>query len=183
MVSHPGHIHTKPDDTSSQITALECQGLTKRFGQVNAIAGLDLRVLPGQIVALLGPSGCGKTTALRLIAGFEQPDEGVITVGGRQVCQPGYAMPPEKRNVGMVFQEGALFPHLTVAQNVAYGLPRGNGREKRVGDVLRLVGLDGLGDRMPHELSGGQQDRKSTRLNSSHALISYAVFCLKKKKK
>ena len=159
MVSHTGHIHAKPDDTGSQTAALECQGLTKRFGQVKAIAGLDLRVLPGQIVALLGPSGCGKTTALRLIAGFEQPDEGVITLGGRQVCQPGYAMPPEKRNVGMVFQEGALFPHLTVAQNVAYGLPRGNGREKRVGDVLDLVGLDGLGDRMPHELSGGQQQR------------------------
>ena len=156
---HSGNNHMQSADTGSQQAALECRGLTKRFGQVQAIAGLDLTVLPGQVVALLGPSGCGKTTALRLVAGFEQPDEGSITVGGRQVCQPGYAMPPEQRNVGMIFQEGALFPHLTVAQNVAYGLSRGNGREKRVGEVLDLVGLDGLGRRMPHELSGGQQQR------------------------
>lgn len=159
MVSHPSHTHIQPEDTASQLAALECQGLAKRFGQVQAISGLDLRVLPGQIVALLGPSGCGKTTALRLIAGFEQPDEGSISVGGRQVYQPGYAKPPEQRNVGMVFQEGALFPHLTVAQNVAYGLSRGNGRNERVEEVLELVGLDGLGRRMPHELSGGQQQR------------------------
>ena len=153
------HRHPQPEDFGSQQAALECDGLAKQFGQVQAIVGLDLTVMPGQIVALLGPSGCGKTTALRLIAGFEQPDGGSISVGGRQVCQPGYAMPPEQRNVGMVFQEGALFPHLTVAQNVAYGLPRGNGRDKRVEEVLELVGLDGLGRRMPHELSGGQQQR------------------------
>jgi len=154
-----GHGHPQPEDFGSQQAALECHGLTKQFGQVQAIVGLDLTVMPGQVVALLGPSGCGKTTALRLIAGFEQPDGGSISVGGRQVCQPGYAMPPEQRNVGMVFQEGALFPHLTVAQNVAYGLSRGNGRDKRVEEVLELVGLDGLGRRMPHELSGGQQQR------------------------
>ncbi len=82
---HSGHNHMQPEDTGSQQAALECRGLTKRFGQVQAIAGLDLTVLPGQVVALLGPSGCGKTTALRLIAGFEQPDEGSIRVGGRQV--------------------------------------------------------------------------------------------------
>ena len=153
------HGHPQPEDFGSQQAALECDGLAKQFGQVQAIVGLDLTVMPGQVVALLGPSGCGKTTALRLIAGFEQPDGGSISVGGRQVCQPGYAMPPEQRNVGMVFQEGALFPHLTVAQNVAYGLSRGNGRDKRVEEVLELVGLDGLGRRMPHELSGGQQQR------------------------
>ena len=153
------HGHPQPEDFGSEQAALECHGLAKQFGHVQAIVGLDLTVMPGQVVALLGPSGCGKTTALRLIAGFEQPDGGSISVGGRQVCQPGYAMPPEQRNVGMVFQEGALFPHLTVAQNVAYGLSRGNGRDKRVEEVLELVGLDGLGRRMPHELSGGQQQR------------------------
>ena len=153
------HGHPQPEDFGSQQAALECDGLAKQFGQVQAIVGLDLTVMPGQIVALLGPSGCGKTTALRLIAGFEHPDGGSISVGGRQVCKPGYALPPEQRNVGMVFQEGALFPHLTVAQNVAYGLSRGNGRDKRVEEVLELVGLDGLGRRMPHELSGGQQQR------------------------
>ena len=105
-----------PDGTGG--TALECIGLTKRFGEVEAVAGLDLSVKSGKTLALLGPSGCGKTTALRLIAGFERPDAGVIVVGGRPVSSPAVFQPPEKRRVGMVFQEGALFPHLTVEQNV-----------------------------------------------------------------
>jgi iron(III) transport system ATP-binding protein len=141
------------------LVALECRGLVKRFGNVPAVDGLDLTVPPGWVLALLGPSGCGKTTALRLIAGFEEPDAGAITLGGRLVCGPGKNVPPEKRWVGMVFQEGALFPHLTVEQNISYGLPRVHRRNGKTEEVLALVGLSGLGHRMPHELSGGQQQR------------------------
>lgn len=147
------------DGRALRPAVLECSGLTKRFGDVQALSGFDLTVEPGQIVALLGPSGCGKTTALRLIAGFEQPDTGTIIIGDRAVNGPGYSTPPEQRNLGMVFQEGALFPHLNVAQNIAYGLPKGDERTSRVNEVLALVGMTGMGMRMPHELSGGQQQR------------------------
>ena len=138
---------------------MECAGLTKRFGEVDAINGVGLAVHQGKVLALLGPSGCGKTTTLRIIAGFDQPDAGTISIGGRAVFLPGQAIPPEKRRVGMVFQDGALFPHLTVEQNVAFGLPNGSGRNDRVREVLDLVDLGTLGHRMPHELSGGQQQR------------------------
>ena len=123
------------------------------------MAGLDLAVASGKILALLGPSGCGKTTLLRLIAGFEQPDEGQIAVGASVVSSPAGSLPPEKRRIGMVFQEGALFPHLTVEQNIGYGLPKDSGRSRRIGEALDLVGLLGLSRRLPHELSGGQQQR------------------------
>jgi iron(III) transport system ATP-binding protein len=126
---------------------------------VRAVQQLDLTVRRGQVVALLGPSGCGKTTALRLIAGFEAPDAGTILIGGRTVFGPRQRVPPEQRRVGMVFQEGALFPHLTVAQNIAYGLSRDHQRNGCVSEVLDLVGLRGLEHRMPHQLSGGQQQR------------------------
>ena len=138
---------------------LECTGVTKRFGEVEAVAGLNLAVEPGKIVALLGPSGCGKTTLLRLIAGFEQPDAGRIAVEGRIVSSPGSSLPPERRRIGMVFQEGALFPHLTVEQNVGYGLYKDADRSWRIAEALELVDLLELGRRMPHELSGGQQQR------------------------
>ncbi len=109
------------------------------------------------MVTLLGPSGCGKTTALRVIAGFES-GSGSIEIHGRTVLDATTFVPPEKRNVGMVFQDYALFPHMTVGSNVGYGLPRGD-RTRRVGEVLELVGLIGLENRMPNELSGGQQQR------------------------
>jgi len=135
---------------------LEC--VTKRFGDVSAVDGASLCVDRGEVVALLGPSGCGKTTLLRLIAGFERPDAGVVEVDRRTVAGPGAWTPPERRRVGMVFQDYALFPHLTVTANVGFGLPR-RLRPSRVPELLDIVGLDGLGGRYPHELSGGQQQR------------------------
>ena len=159
MANIDGHPTGATGREAAEELALECRGLIKRFGGVEAVAGLHLSVKRGQILALLGPSGCGKTTSLRLIAGFEQPSEGSIVIGGRTMSTPGIAVPPEQRRVGMVFQEGALFPHLSVEQNIGYGLPKDAGRKRRVDEMLDLVGMSGLGGRMPHELSGGQQQR------------------------
>ncbi len=139
--------------------AIRCVGVTKRFGYTIAASKVDLTLDQGKFLVLLGPSGCGKTTLLRLIAGFETPDAGAIEISGQMVVGPGVFVPPERRRVGMVFQHYALFPHLNVAQNIAYGLPKGEDRERRVSEVLKLVGLVGLEGRMPHELSGGQQQR------------------------
>ena len=141
------------------VLMLDCLDVSKRFGDVAALDGFTMEIPQGQIVALLGPSGCGKTTALRLIAGFSRPDEGSISIAGEAMADARRTVPPEKRRVGMVFQEGALFPHLTVEQNIAYGLSREDDRSQRVEEVLRMTGLEGLNRRMPYELSGGQQQR------------------------
>jgi iron(III) transport system ATP-binding protein len=133
-------------------------GVSKRFGAVAAVESADLCVERGEFVALLGPSGCGKTTLLRLVAGFEEPDAGEVKIGDRVVADASTWVVPERRRVGMVFQDYALFPHLTVAENVGFGLPRRE-RSARVPIVLALVDLCGLGGRYPHELSGGQQQR------------------------
>jgi iron(III) transport system ATP-binding protein len=138
--------------------ALHCNGVSKAFGETRALDGFDLDVRRGQVLALLGPSGCGKTTALRVIAGLETPDAGTIEIGGRLVAGPGVGVPAEKRRVALMFQDFALFPHMNVAANVAYGLPKGVNRA-RVAELLTLVRLEGLEQRMPHELSGGQQQR------------------------
>jgi iron(III) transport system ATP-binding protein len=141
--------------------ALRCGGVTKRFGSVLAVDAVDLEVARGEFVALLGPSGCGKTTLLRIVAGLERPDAGIVEVDGAIVDGPAVHVPPEERAVGMVFQAYALFPHLDVRANLAFGLSalERRVREERVDEVLALVGLDGLGGRMPSELSGGQQQR------------------------
>jgi iron(III) transport system ATP-binding protein len=136
---------------------IRARGLSKAYDKVVALDEFSLDVWEGSLLTLLGPSGCGKTTALRVIAGFEQAT-GTVEIRGRQVLGPDVFVPPEKRRVGMVFQDYALFPHKTVAGNVAFGLSRSEG-QARVGEVLELVGLSRLGDRMPNELSGGQQQR------------------------
>ena len=147
-------------DPVSGHNALELSGLYKAFRDTQAVAGVNLDVRRGEILCLLGPSGCGKTTTLRLIAGFDAPDAGSIRIAGRTVYGPGVNESPEKRRVGMVFQEGALFPHLTVAQNVAFGLGRRSRRRKeQVAEALRMVDLEGYEGRYPHQLSGGQQQR------------------------
>src|SRR5687767_13349582 len=135
-----------------------CHGVSKRFGAVTAVDETQLCVERGEFVALLGPSGCGKTTLLRLIAGFEAPDAGEIRVADRTVADASTWVPPERRRVGMVFQDYALFPHLTVAENVGFGVPRRE-RAAKVSGALALVGLEGYGRRYAHELSGGQQQR------------------------
>lgn len=148
---------------SNSHPVIKLDQVTRRFwpGPVKAVDGVSLEVLPGEILTLLGPSGCGKTTTLRLIAGFEMPDDGTIHVGGKEVAGPGTWVPPEKRGVGMVFQDYALFPHLTVGENVMFGLDRlgRKARRERSREVLRVLGLDAFFHRYPHELSGGQQQR------------------------
>jgi iron(III) transport system ATP-binding protein len=141
--------------------ALICKGVRKSFGSTEALADLDLVVPAGSITALLGPSGCGKTTALRVVAGLETPDAGTIHIHGEPVVDGTHVVAPERRRVGMVFQDYALFPHLTVARNVAYGLQGldAANRRQRVAAALALVGLADLGERLPSQLSGGQQQR------------------------
>jgi len=146
------------------VALLTLTRVSKRFGadRPPAVDGLSFAVERGQILALLGPSGCGKTTTLRLIAGFEAPDAGQITIRGQVVADAdGVALAPEARGVGVVFQDYALFPHLNVADNVAFGLDRlpRAGQQARVHEVLELVGLTDFRRRYPHELSGGQQQR------------------------
>ena len=131
----------------------------KSFGDTSVLRSIDLRVEPGSSLALLGPSGCGKTTLLRLIAGLDRPDTGSIRVGDEVMVDGSTWVPPEKRNIGMVFQDWALFPHLTVGRNVGYGLPRAERKGPRVHEALDMVGLADLADRMPDTLSGGQQQR------------------------
>ena len=131
----------------------------KSFGDTSVLRSIDLRVEPGSSLALLGPSGCGKTTLLRLIAGLDRPDTGSIRVGDEVMVDGSTWVPPEKRNIGMVFQDWALFPHLTVGRNVGYGLPRAERKGPRVHEALDMVGLADLVDRMPDTLSGGQQQR------------------------
>jgi iron(III) transport system ATP-binding protein len=142
---------------------ISVQGVTKRFGMLAAVDGVDLEIGEGEFVTLLGPSGCGKTTTLRLLAGFLTPEEGRILVDGEVYSSPESCLPPERRQMGMVFQSYAVWPHRTAFENIAFGLKirKRPAREirDRVGTIIKLVGLEGLEDRYAAQLSGGQQQR------------------------
>ena len=145
------------------LTGIRLDGISFAFGATTVLENISLHIEPGSIVALLGPSGCGKSTLLRLLAGLSVPAQGSIHFGDRLVAKPGWAMPPEQRDIGMVFQDYALWPHMTAAQNVAFPLrmrkvPSGE-RERRVNEALARVGLADFGGRKPSGLSGGQQQR------------------------
>jgi putative spermidine/putrescine transport system ATP-binding protein len=148
-----------PEPPAERELVLEIRALAKSYGRTPALGGVDLSVYRGELLTLLGPSGSGKTTLLKTIAGFEVPSGGEVRLRGRDISR----LPPARRGVGMVFQHYALFPHMTVTQNVGYGLklrrtPRPE-RERRVAELLQLLQLDGLGERYPRQLSGGQQQR------------------------
>ncbi|AXR77256.1 ABC transporter ATP-binding protein [Natrarchaeobaculum sulfurireducens] len=150
----------RPSERADAPVALEFDGVTKRYGGTTAVDDLSLSVREGEFFTLVGPSGCGKTTTLRLIAGFERPTDGTLRFGGDDVT----GVPPEDRDVGVVFQNYALFPHMTVGENVAYGLnfadpPNGLSSAERVRELLELVDLEGFEDREPENLSGGQKQR------------------------
>ncbi|UVK40304.1 ABC transporter ATP-binding protein [Mesorhizobium sp. AR10] len=140
---------------------LELSGVHKHYGPVAALAGVDLGVISGSRTAIVGPSGCGKTTLLRLIAGFEAPDQGRIVLDGQLLANGGTAVPAHRRGIGLVAQDGALFPHLTIADNIGFGMGRHeNKRSERIIELAYIVGLDkAILKRRPHELSGGQQQR------------------------
>ncbi len=148
--------------TSASDITLRCIGLSKRYGEVIGVDEVDLSLPAGRTLAIVGPSGCGKTTLLRLIAGLEVPDRGTIRAREKTLAGLGAMVPPEQRRIGFVFQEYALFPHLSVAQNVSYGL-RGSTswRIVRTQQLMELVGIAHLRDRMPEQLSGGEQQRVS----------------------
>lgn len=141
------------------MSAVCVRGLKKSFGATRVLAGVDLEVASGRLTAVLGTSGCGKTTLLRILAGFEPADAGEVRLGGQLFEAGARRTAPEHRGIGYVPQEGTLLPHLSVAQNVGFGLAHRHRRGSRVDQMLALVGLEGLGARRPHQLSGGQQQR------------------------
>ena len=154
-------ISAGPTDPAP-IERVRLEGIWHRYNAAAAdpwtLRGVDLSLAAGELLGLLGPSGCGKTTLLRLIAGFEQPQRGRLWIDGREVAGPGRFLPPERRGVGMVFQDYALFPHLDAVANARFGLRRGEAPD-RVSWLFALLGLEGLERRYPHELSGGQRQR------------------------
>jgi iron(III) transport system ATP-binding protein len=141
------------------VSSLSIRDLWKGYAGAAVLEGVDLEVQPGSLTAVLGLSGCGKTTLLRVAAGFERAERGTVALGGRTLDDGRTFTPPEKRSIGYVPQEGALFPHLSVQGNVGFGLPRGERRGKDVSALLEMVGIERLARRLPHELSGGEQQR------------------------
>jgi len=157
----PIDLPTGREELAERETVLELDGVSKRYGDLPAVDDLSLSVRRGEFFTLLGPSGCGKTTTLRLLAGLDRPDDGVVRIGGETVAGEGSFRDPEERDVGLVFQDFALFPHLSVAENIAFGLQdlQAEERAERVEDMLTLTGLQGYGDRGVDGLSGGERQR------------------------
>ncbi len=143
------------------MTFLAIKNISKHYGQVHALDDIELAVAAGSRTAIVGPSGSGKTTLLRIIAGFEIPDEGQVTLEGQTLADGAAIVPAHRRGIGIVSQDGALFPHLSVAENVGFGMERGaQDRDQRINALIDMVELDrGMLDRRPHQLSGGQQQR------------------------
>ena len=161
LVAEPAGARGSEEVSLAGQPVILCEDVSKSFGDTSVIKGVSLAIEPGEILVLVGPSGSGKTTFLRMVAGFESPDTGTVTLEGRKVAGDGVQVPPEARRLGMVFQDYALFPHMTVAQNVSFGLKgwSGRARERRVQDMLEMVRLFDLGGRYPYQLSGGEQQR------------------------
>jgi len=151
--------------------ALRCRGLRKQFGDKAVVADVSFTVPAGDILALVGPSGCGKTTLLRLIAGFERLDGGAVEIDGQTMADDTRHVPPEGRRVGMVFQDYAVFPHLSVGRNVGFALGKGEPARARVAELLAFVGLQGRENAMPHELSGGEQQRRGEPFSNLDAAL------------
>ena len=146
------------------MASVELRGLTKRYGKAAVVDDVSLTIEHGHLVCLLGPSGCGKTTTLRLIAGFVEPSEGEVRVGDKVISTPAHSLPPERRNMSMIFQSYALWPHMTVAENIVYGLKLrklsiATSSARKLGAILATTRLAPLAERYPGELSGGQQQR------------------------
>ncbi|MBV1868848.1 MAG: ABC transporter ATP-binding protein [Marinosulfonomonas sp.] len=160
MPDGPKEFNTAEKDVTTPTPRLEVRNLMRHFDGRLAVDDVSLRVMPGQVTCLLGPSGCGKTTTLRIIAGVDQQDSGEVLVDGALISDESTFMPPEARSIGLMFQDFALFPHLSVAENVAFGLtgPKPE-QQKRVADLLKRVDMAAAVDAYPHELSGGEQQR------------------------
>ena len=158
VIEHPAQLGSKPSFMGSTVALNDVWHRYSNADDAWTLRGVNLEVAPGELVGLLGPSGCGKTTLLRLIAGFERPERGSLQLGQQLVAGEGAWLVPERRGVGMVFQDYALFPHLSAWNNARFGLPRGQG-EGRVAWLFALLGLEGLEQRYPHQLSGGQRQR------------------------
>ena len=155
---HEAHVSADPVSTTPP--RLEVRNLFRRFGDRNVVDGVSLRIEPGQVTCLLGPSGCGKSTTLRMIAGVDMQDSGEIYVDGKLICDTVFRIPPERRQIGLMFQDFALFPHMSVADNVAFGLSKSaENKRNRVKELLEKVGLSWAIDHPPHQLSGGEQQR------------------------
>ncbi len=154
---------------------LEVTGVHKSYGSQPVLRGLDLAVLAGSFTSILGPSGSGKTTLLRVIAGFERADRGVVRLAGAIVDDGDRHVAPDRRRIGFVPQDGSLFPHLSVEQNIGFGLRRSERRGKRVRELVEMAGLAGLERRYPHQLSGGQQQPRRPRSCSCHRTVARVV--------
>ena len=158
-MSAPG---SRASTATATATGVTITGVVRRFGEAQVLSGLSLSVAPGELMALLGPSGSGKTTLLRLIAGLDRPDGGTIDLGDRRVAGGSTFVPAERRGVGLVFQDWALFPHLSVAANVGFGLPRPERRASpRIDTALARVGMVGFGDRRPDVPHSEDAERRS----------------------